>query len=63
MTGRLLWDVLPDADTTAFWHEYHRVATERVPAEFEEFYPALGPGSMSGRSPCPTAGSPSISRT
>lgn len=42
VTGRLLWDVLPGADTTAFWHEYHRVATERVPAEFEEFYPALG---------------------
>lgn len=42
VAGRLLWDVLPDADTTAFWHEYHRVATERVPAEFEEFYPALG---------------------
>ncbi|WP_158046961.1 ATP-binding protein [Skermanella pratensis] len=42
VTDRLLWDVLPDADTTAFWHEYHRVATERVPAEFEEFYPALG---------------------
>ncbi|UEM02647.1 PAS domain-containing protein [Skermanella rosea] len=42
VTGRLLWDVLPEADTTAFWHEFHRVATERVPAEFEEFYPALG---------------------
>jgi PAS domain S-box-containing protein len=42
VTGSLLWDVLPDADTTAFWHEYHRVATDRVPAEFEEYYPALG---------------------
>ncbi|MGF7208028.1 PAS domain S-box-containing protein [Skermanella aerolata] len=41
VSGRILLDLLPEVVTTSFWSQYHRVATERVPAEFEEFYPAL----------------------
>jgi signal transduction histidine kinase/CheY-like chemotaxis protein len=41
VSGRILWDVLPEAIGTTFWGHYHRVATERVTAEFEDFYPAL----------------------
>jgi PAS domain S-box-containing protein len=41
VTGRILWDVLPEAISTTFWGHYHRVAMDRVPAEFEDFYPAL----------------------
>jgi signal transduction histidine kinase len=41
VSGSILWDVLPDAIGTTFWSHYHRVATERVTAEFEDFYPAL----------------------
>ncbi len=41
VSGRILWDVLPEAIGTTFWSHYHRVATERVAAEFEDFYPAL----------------------
>ena len=41
VTGDILWEVLSEAVGTSFWNHYHRVVTERVPAEFEDFYPAL----------------------
>ena len=33
--------MLPEAVGTSFWNHYHRVAAERITAEFEDFYPAL----------------------
>jgi signal transduction histidine kinase/CheY-like chemotaxis protein len=33
--------VLPEGAGTSFWNHYHRVAAERIPVEFEDFYPAL----------------------
>jgi PAS domain S-box-containing protein len=41
ITGRNLWTIFPEARTTAFWDQYHKVAAERVPVEFEAFFAPL----------------------
>lgn len=39
--GRVLWDVFPAIKNpeSAYWREYHRAMSERVPVHFEEYYP------------------------
>ncbi|WNG20428.1 PAS domain-containing protein [Cystobacter fuscus] len=41
--GRVLWDVFPAINNpeSAYWREYHRAMNERVPVQFEEYYPPL----------------------
>ena len=39
LLGRTLWECFPDADHRRFGREYRRAIAERVPVEFEEFYP------------------------
>ncbi len=42
LLGLNVWEEFPEALGTAFDHEFHRVATERVPVAFEVHYPPLG---------------------
>ncbi|WNG44771.1 PAS domain-containing protein [Archangium minus] len=39
--GRSVWDVFPAINNpeSAYWREYNRAMTERVPVHFEEYYP------------------------
>ncbi|MDQ3606355.1 MAG: ATP-binding protein, partial [Gemmatimonadota bacterium] len=41
LLGRSIWEVFPDARDTAFYHEFHRAATEQVSVHFTEFYAPL----------------------
>jgi PAS domain S-box-containing protein len=41
LTGECLWDVFPEAKDTVFWDRYHEVVAEKVPVEFEAFFPPL----------------------
>ena len=36
--GKCLWDMYPDAKSTKYWTEYHRVLQEGVTVQFEEYY-------------------------
>ncbi|MBX6342059.1 MAG: PAS domain S-box protein, partial [Thermomicrobiaceae bacterium] len=42
LLGKCVWDEFPEAVGTQFFEQYRRVATERVSASFEEYYPPLG---------------------
>lgn len=42
LVGRVVWDVYPELLGTAFEREMRRAATERVPVQFEAFYPQNG---------------------
>nr|QDA77040.1 PAS/PAC sensor signal transduction histidine kinase [Jahnella sp. MSr9139] len=37
--GKSFWELFPPAMKMRYWTEYHRVRDERVPCEFEEYYP------------------------
>src|SRR5688500_9361695 len=39
--GKTIWETFPEAVGTLFEREYRRAMTDRVTAEFEEFYPSL----------------------
>jgi PAS domain S-box-containing protein len=41
LLGRGIWDEYADARGTAFEREYRRAAEQRVPVQFQEFYPPL----------------------
>lgn len=41
MMGRSIWEAYPQAVGTAFHREYTRAMQDRVPVEFESFYPPL----------------------
>jgi PAS domain S-box-containing protein len=40
LIGLNIWEEFPAAVGRTFWEHYHRVMEERVPVEFEEYYPA-----------------------
>ncbi|WP_375773001.1 PAS domain-containing protein [Archangium gephyra] len=41
--GRILWEVFPSIahPESSYWREYHRVMRQKVPVQFEEYYPPL----------------------
>jgi PAS domain S-box-containing protein len=41
--GRILWEVFPSIahPESTFWREYHRVMQQKVPVQFDEYYPPL----------------------
>lgn len=41
MMGKTIWAAYPEAVGTPFYREYNRAMNERVPVEFESFYPPL----------------------
>ncbi|WP_341527563.1 GAF domain-containing protein [Nostoc sp. UHCC 0302] len=41
LLGKNIWEVFPEMIGTKFYHEYHRVISEHVSIELEEFYPPL----------------------
>ncbi len=41
LTGRSLWEALPEAVGTPFYAHYQRAMREQTPVEFEEYYPPL----------------------
>jgi two-component system, LuxR family, sensor kinase FixL len=41
LTGRVIWDVWPEAVGGAFWDAYHRAMNEGELVEAEEYFPAL----------------------
>ncbi|MBW4540620.1 MAG: response regulator [Myxacorys chilensis ATA2-1-KO14] len=41
LLGKNIWDEFPEAIHSPFYQKYHRVATQQISVEFEEFYPPL----------------------
>ncbi len=41
MLGKSLWDAYPEAVGTTFYDQYERAMQERVPVDFESYYPPL----------------------
>ncbi|WP_143960961.1 PAS domain S-box protein [Litoribacter populi] len=39
--GKSIWDSFPEAVTLAFYEKYHKVMNERVPLNFEEYFPPV----------------------
>jgi PAS domain S-box-containing protein len=40
--GKNIWDEFPEARNTEFYPQYRRVMTERIPVQFEMYYPPNG---------------------
>ncbi|MDB4977134.1 MAG: domain S-box protein, partial [Myxococcaceae bacterium] len=57
LVGRYFYDVFPTIDEDSlYWTEYHRVARERVPAHFEEYYEPLDLWTEVQATPAPDGG-------
>jgi PAS domain S-box-containing protein len=42
LLGHNIWEVFPEAKQTEYYPQYRRVMTERVPVQFELYYPSNG---------------------
>jgi PAS domain S-box-containing protein len=56
LVGRNFYDLFQISQESLYWTEYHRVARERVPAHFEEYYEPLDLWTEVQATPAPDGG-------